>query len=366
MSNKSFASQPPQPPGLYSYDPVPPPRELSELRLFGRQGASRQNEVTRPTPSMMSTNWRNTEISPASSTSETDSRAYQLAQLIKSGAMDDPRDIDYGNPGPSRRNPVGEPDPTIPMPCGKIVAGNDARKEHTSSAPNTKGNAAVFADPKVISLPMWFDQVPMGFTPYIHQIFEVMPLVEPCRVAVPSTAGVVRMTNVPYASAKSEVIALFGRHAKIVSQPAGTPYLGVHLVMDRLSGKSMDVLVEVADYNEAKLLVAQFAQRNSQRRGKIGNREVEVKLSSSAELMAEMFPRGKNLSWKGNRAVIDPRLEEYYPGKFSTGFIGFLSSEELSHMVIHAETPQRVSSSHPHVQAMPLIASDSLRSLSAA
>ena len=54
--------------------------------------------------------------------------------------------------------------------------------------------------------------------------------------------------------------------------------------------------------------------------------------------MKELFPRAKNVQWKGQVPVIVQTDEP-----FNSGFKAFLTPEELVMMVKHAEQPQRVS-----------------------
>ena len=114
--------------------------------------------------------------------------------------------------------------------------------------------------------------------------------------------------------------------------------------MERGSGKTMDAFIEVSAPYEAKRVVEQFTRRAmSGRPARIGDRVVEVEMSSQEDFMSEMFPRAKNVVWDGATPKILVNTEEFYPGQLSAGFTGFLTPEELVMVVKHAEAPHRVS-----------------------
>lgn len=275
-----------------------------------------------------------------------ESRAEYLANRIKQGHADNPFDPDYGNPGPSRRPaalPTPHAFPSQKSPGsgnGGVVPKVNGRKV----AENNDGNPKAFIGSIKVVLPPWFDAAQAGTMPNLEQAFFAMPFIEACRYAVPSTAGVVKIKNIPYATTRAEVNAFLGRNTQIVIQPIGSSYQAVHIIMDRHSGKTMDAFIEVTTAQEAVWVVNQFQKRVVQGRpGKIGDRPVEVELSSQDELMGTLFSRAKNVSWENGVPVIDPKIDTYYPGIQSTGFKGFLQDEEIVHMQKHSETPQRVS-----------------------
>lgn len=116
-------------------------------------------------------------------------------------------------------------------------------------------------------------------------------------------------------------------------------------MMERETGKTMDCFVELSTPAEAAFVHSQFENRMMEgRRLRIGDRPVKVDLSSQEELMQAMFPRAKCVSWDGNNPIID-EPKEVWGGVKSTGFQGFLSSEEMVSVVKHAEAPHRVSPS---------------------
>ena len=161
---------------------------------------------------------------------------------------------------------------------------------------------------------------------------------------MPTTAGVVKFINIPYGTTRAELNAFLGRNVKILSQPAGSPFHAVHIIMDRHNAKTMDAYIEVTKYGEAVWVYNQYQKRLKEGRpGKIGDRAVEVAVSSQDELMRDLFPRAKNVTWEGGVPKVDKTITCYYPGVPAAGFRGFLQDEELVLMTKHAETPQRVS-----------------------
>jgi len=108
--------------------------------------------------------------------------------------------------------------------------------------------------------------------------------------------------------------------------------------MERASGKTMDAFVEVETHADAVSIVDTYTQRVAQRRGpRIGNRHVEIAVSSQEQLMQTLFPRARSMTWQGQEPCIEHTGDE-----FSSGFLGFLTQEEITMLVKHAEVPQRV------------------------
>lgn len=274
-------------------------------------------------------------------------RAYNLANMIRAGMADDPNDPDYGNPGRSRRLPpekMSSNVPVAPQPRGKIATEDTVSVFGQSAVENTKGVTVAFLGAAELPPPAWLQQVSKGFKPSVEEVFDVLPMIEACRAAAPSTAGVVKITNLPYATSRSEIVAFFGKNAQIINQPEGSPYYAVHIMMERHTAKTMDAFVELRNAKEATYVVTQFARRiQSGRHVKLGDRCVAVEMSSQGELMAELFPRAKHVEWEGAMPVVDNKNEFYYENVKAAGFKGFLQNEEITHLVKHAETPQRVS-----------------------
>ncbi|KAL5317471.1 hypothetical protein ACEPPN_014566 [Leptodophora sp. 'Broadleaf-Isolate-01'] len=163
-----------------------------------------------------------------------------------------------------------------------------------------------------------------------------LPFVEYCRMAREDTWGVIKIKNIPYSVNRPEVLAFLGRNARIISEQDFEP---VHIVMERVTSKTLDCYVEFINFNEAVNAVNRFeTNRTGGRGGRLGQRHVEVELSCQEQLMRDLFPKAKNVTWSGSRPIIKPRdLND----KYNSGFQGFISKEELVMLVKHVEAPQR-------------------------
>ncbi|KAL8971391.1 MAG: hypothetical protein Q9183_001079 [Haloplaca sp. 2 TL-2023] len=160
---------------------------------------------------------------------------------------------------------------------------------------------------------------------------ENVPFAQMARNARVTEWGVLKLGNIPYSLTKQEVFGLLGRNAKIVTPELG---VGIHIIMDRPTGKTMDCFVEFFSHGDAQASYNKCMLRGPGLR--LGDRIVNVQMSSQDELLKEMFPRAKNCTWSNGRPVIVDSNEAY-----NTGFKTFLTNEELLQMVTHAEKPHR-------------------------
>lgn len=108
--------------------------------------------------------------------------------------------------------------------------------------------------------------------------------------------------------------------------------------MDRATGKTQNCYVEFFSMPDARAWVKMINNRSSQA-NRIGDRVLEVHLSKQDDLLKELFPRAKNVSWEGGQPNIVMSDDPY-----NSGFKNFISAEELQVLVRHAEQPQRVRS----------------------
>ncbi|PBP16904.1 hypothetical protein BUE80_DR012369 [Diplocarpon rosae] len=163
-----------------------------------------------------------------------------------------------------------------------------------------------------------------------------LPFIEYCRTAREDTWGVVKIKNIPYSVNRPEVLAFLGRNARIISEQEFEP---VHIVMERVTSKTLDCYVEFVNFNEAVNAVNRFeTNRTGGRGGRLGQRHVEVELSSQEQLMKDLFPKAKNVTWAGSKPII--KATEFND-PYNSGFQGFISKEELVMLVKHVEAPQR-------------------------
>lgn len=141
--------------------------------------------------------------------------------------------------------------------------------------------------------------------------------------------------QIPFATPQSEVIALFGRTSRILNDSEEP----VHIIMERMTGKTMDAYVEFCTFEDASKAVEKH-QRNHRegRPSHIGQRVVTVSLASQAELMEDLFPLAAGLKWKGVNPEFDPP-NDLEPWK---NFKGFVSEEEMTMLAKHAKVPNRV------------------------
>ncbi|OAL24296.1 hypothetical protein AYO22_05672 [Fonsecaea multimorphosa] len=117
---------------------------------------------------------------------------------------------------------------------------------------------------------------------------------------------------------------------------AGYP---IHIIMERSTGKTMDCYVEIVAPEIAARDWEHAFDPKQMRIPKIGQRNVEVTLSNQSELMKDMFPRANCIHFKADQfgaPVLVPNRDI-----FSSGYKGFMTNEELTCIVRHAEYPQR-------------------------
>ncbi|KAH8811397.1 hypothetical protein F5884DRAFT_671620 [Xylogone sp. PMI_703] len=163
-----------------------------------------------------------------------------------------------------------------------------------------------------------------------------LPFSESCRLARPSKAGVIRIRNIPYSVTRTEVLAFLGRNARLLNENEAEP---IHIIMERVTSKTLDCYAEFTSLTEAINAVERYEiHRSGGRGGKLGQRHVEIELSSQEALMKELFPKAKNVKWQGARPIIYPSDPE---DQYNSGFQGFTSREEMVMLVKHVESPQR-------------------------
>ncbi|PHH79671.1 hypothetical protein CDD82_2229 [Ophiocordyceps australis] len=160
------------------------------------------------------------------------------------------------------------------------------------------------------------------------------PFVEAPRMAQAINRGVVKLKNIPFATKRCEVIAFLGRNSKILSD-SDEP---VHIIMERVTSKTMDAYIEFVNLEEAMKAVDKH-QYNIKigRVSRLGDRPIEVELSSQASLMKDLFPLARGLIWDGATPHIKP-----YNHQFAwENFRGFISEEEMVMLIKHVEVPHR-------------------------
>ncbi|KLU90524.1 hypothetical protein MAPG_10377 [Magnaporthiopsis poae ATCC 64411] len=173
--------------------------------------------------------------------------------------------------------------------------------------------------------------------PTVAQAFneQIYPFVETLSKAPKKCDfSVVKIKNIPFKTTEAEIMAFLGRKAKLIPD-----YLDpVHIMMERVTSKTLDAYVEFKTLEGAVAAIARHgeAQRNG-RPNRIGDRPVEIVVSSQESLMAELFPHARGIEWVN----ITPKLKERNPNEPWETFKGFVSEEEMTMLVKHVKVPHR-------------------------
>ena len=102
----------------------------------------------------------------------------------------------------------------------------------------------------------------------------------------------------------------------------------------------MDAYVEFVTLDDANKAVEKHHQHLlSGRVSRLGDRPVDVELSSQESLMKDLFPLARGIVWNG----VSPRFKPFNPNEPWENFKGFVSEEEMIMLVKHVEVPHRVS-----------------------
>jgi hypothetical protein len=271
--------------------------------------------------------------------------AHQLAKLIMSGATEDPYDNSlkrYDTPermapptlGPARFNDSKMFSKPMPTPAGR-----------STPRSSTQGGSVGLGPVSDLPPPDWLSLAWQGLcVPTMEETWDSLPLGERYREVGPSSCSVLRIKDIPYTATRAEIVAFMGGKAQIARQPDGSPWHAVHIIMERETGKTMDCFIELTSEAEATYQCDQFRRRaEAGRPPRVGERVVQVILSSQDELLSELFPRAKHVHWNNGSPIIDTEPKFYYEGIQAAGFQGFLHPEEFFTMARHAETNDRVS-----------------------
>ncbi|KAF7544436.1 hypothetical protein G7Z17_g9954 [Cylindrodendrum hubeiense] len=158
------------------------------------------------------------------------------------------------------------------------------------------------------------------------------PFVDGPRQGKSQSHGVVKLKNIPFATKRSEIVAFLGRNSKILND-AEEP---IHIIMERATSKTMDAYVEFHTLADAMKAAERHHQNASHgRTSRLGDRPVEVELSSQASLMKDLFPIARGIFWDGAQPSIKPKNKATPWDNFK----GFISTEEMTMLVKHVESP---------------------------
>lgn len=101
----------------------------------------------------------------------------------------------------------------------------------------------------------------------------------------------------------------------------------------------MDAYVEFLTLDDAMKAVERHHEvLASGKTHRLGNRPVQIELSSQAVLMADLFPNARGIRWDGAR----PEIQQCALNEPWNMFKGFVTEEEMIMLVKHVEMPQRV------------------------
>ncbi|KUI57034.1 hypothetical protein VP1G_04374 [Cytospora mali] len=164
---------------------------------------------------------------------------------------------------------------------------------------------------------------------------ENFPFVESARNAQPTnTYGVIKLKNIPFSTKRSEILAFLGRNSKVLNDNQEP----VHIIMERVTSKTNDAYVEFMSMQAAVSAVEKHQKTVAAGRlSRLGDRPIEVELSSQSALMKDLFPLAKGVRWDGAFPVV---LQDH-PTEPWNCFKGFVTEEEMSMLVKHVEIPQR-------------------------
>ena len=163
---------------------------------------------------------------------------------------------------------------------------------------------------------------------------DIFPFIESCHQAQVPTYGVIKLKNIPFATRRAEIIAFLGRNSKILNDNQEP----VHIIMERVTSKTQDAYVEFMTVQDAMRAVERHgASVTKGRTTRLGERPVDVELSSQSALMRDLFPLAHGVFWDGARPEIQPPVA----GQPWRTFRGFVSEEEVTMLVKHVEIPQR-------------------------
>ncbi|KAJ5824842.1 Nucleotide-binding alpha-beta plait [Penicillium robsamsonii] len=152
---------------------------------------------------------------------------------------------------------------------------------------------------------------------------------------IPPRDGVLMISNIPYTVTRQEVASFLGRGANLLPSSEGCP---IHIIMERSTGKTMDVFVEFPTNQDAQATVDRISNHayDAGSAPRMGSRHVDIEMSSPAKLLKAIFPRAKCILWEDGKPVQLPNKDSW-----STGFDGFLTDEELFCLSRLAEQPHR-------------------------
>lgn len=128
--------------------------------------------------------------------------------------------------------------------------------------------------------------------------------------------------QIPFNINRAEILAFFGRNSRVLNDRQEP----VHIIMERVTSRTQDCYVEFMSMQDAITAVDKHNRAQSMgRSNRLGERPVEIEVSSQAAMMKDLFPHAKGVRWEGSRPVI---LEDHPTEPWSC-FKGFITVEEM-------------------------------------
>ncbi|KAK4174728.1 hypothetical protein QBC36DRAFT_242713 [Triangularia setosa] len=160
------------------------------------------------------------------------------------------------------------------------------------------------------------------------------PFIESSSQSMPATWGVIKISNIPFGTTRAEIIAFLGRNSKIVNDAQE----GIHIIMERVTSKTGDAFVEFSSQHAANRAMERYREAiRKHRHPRLGDRPVDMTMSSQKELMEVLFPWCHGVKFNHGRAEMLP-FDEKNPWNV---FRGFVTEEEMALVIKHVEVPSR-------------------------
>ncbi|ETN40124.1 uncharacterized protein HMPREF1541_04399 [Cyphellophora europaea CBS 101466] len=177
--------------------------------------------------------------------------------------------------------------------------------------------------------------------PYGFHVDNNPPFVNLARGVFPSTDPVLRLKNIPFGVSYSEIV-MFMNKAFMIQIGGSTVNYPVHILMERSTGKTADAWLEMPDQMTADAVMDRYKLlQDDNKVPKLGNRPVNISIASQGKLMAEIFPRAKEIYWHPSTGIPIKIKPDFEVEPYSAGFQGFLTAEELYCTKLHSEQPTR-------------------------
>ncbi|KAF3160687.1 hypothetical protein TWF106_006034 [Orbilia oligospora] len=141
--------------------------------------------------------------------------------------------------------------------------------------------------------------------------------------------NLVKIENIPYNLDDDMLFEFLGKSHGLVPEEHG----GIHIIMDRTTGKTMDCFLEFPSVGVAE----RFIQRrcNNNRRCILGGRHISLELVRQGELMRWLFPKVRGATWGEDGDLVVGEWKAFHAP------VEIVSREELVMILGHARTPHR-------------------------